>query len=134
MGTGKSIQALVAIACKHADVSQSMETDAPFRSLIVCPATLVGHWDGEISKCFAPQTIFTSLCLIGSRVERVQKWSSRSESVNIVIVSYSVLRSDVDLLGSEKWCYCVLDEGHLLKNPKTGPYLISKLYSTRRME
>jgi TATA-binding protein-associated factor len=136
MGTGKSIQALVAIGLAHVvgkhgskhvtSTSQSMKTEASFRSLIVCPSTLVGHWDGEITKCFPPRSVFTSLCLTGCRAERVQKWSRKSRSVNIVIVSYAVLRSDIDYLEREDWCYCVLDEGHLLKNPKTGMCLISK--------
>lgn len=131
MGTGKSLQALVAICLAHigsktklkhggSSISESMESDSPSRSLIVCPSTLVGHWNGEITKFFCQRTIFASLCLTGTRFERVQKWSSKSKSVNIVIVSYAVLRSDIDYLECEKWCCCVLDEGHLLKNPKTG--------------
>ena len=34
--------------------------------------------------------------------------------------SYSVLRSDITTLGQQPWKYCILDEGHLIKNPKTA--------------
>ncbi len=33
--------------------------------------------------------------------------------------SYSILRSDVEILSGTSWMYCILDEGHLVKNPKT---------------
>ena len=141
MGTGKSIQALLAIALAHyncknrckrtRNCSRSVETEAPARSLIVCPSTLVGHWDGEIKKCFPPRTIFTTLCLTGSRSNRIEKWIHKSDCVNVIITSYAVLRSDIDYLGLENWCFCVLDEGHLLKNPKTGRHCVYLHYFYR---
>ena len=30
------------------------------------------------------------------------------------------MRSDIDTLNQIRWTYCVLDEGHLLKKPKTA--------------
>ena len=127
MGTGKSLQALVAIALTHlrsTDRSRSSQsTSHPIvRSLIVCPSTLVGHWAAEIEKYFSPHSVFTVICLEGGRSDRFDQWRQKSDGVNIVVASYSVLRSDVDYLECEKWCYCVLDEGHLLKNPKTGKW------------
>jgi SNF2 family DNA or RNA helicase len=119
MGTGKSVQALVAVALAHSDPSDSNRASKP-RSLVVCPSTLVGHWTGEIEKYFPKLSIFRSLCLVGNRSEREALWNSKSDLVNIVITSYAVLRSDIDYLESDKWSYCILDEGHLLKNPKTG--------------
>lgn len=121
MGTGKSLQALVAMAMAHLGSTSSLSSNPPLlRSLIVCPSTLVGHWAAEVEKYFPPNSIFTPICLEGGRPERFEQWRQKSDAVNMVITSYSVLRNDIDYLGSEKWCYCVLDEGHLLKNPKTG--------------
>lgn len=127
MGTGKSLQALVAMAMAHVGSTEhctsmlSLSSDPPIlRSLIVCPSTLVGHWAAEITKYFPPHSIFIPICLEGGRSERLEQWRRKSVAVNVVITSYSVLRNDIDYLELEKWCYCVLDEGHLLKNPKTG--------------
>lgn len=44
---------------------------------------------------------------------------------NLVITSYSILRTDVELLSKHSWHVCVLDEGHLLRNAKTGMHRYS---------
>lgn len=119
MGTGKSVQALVAVALAHYDIFDSNRMSQP-RSLVVCPSTLVGHWTEEIKKYFPDQSIFRSLSLVGNRSERQALWNGKGGLFNMVITSYAVLRSDIDYLECEQFCYCILDEGHLLKNPKTG--------------
>jgi hypothetical protein len=43
----------------------------------------------------------------------------RFESFQVVITSYDVLRNDIDLLETISFNYCILDEGHIIKNPKT---------------
>jgi TATA-binding protein-associated factor len=39
--------------------------------------------------------------------------------VDIVITSYDICRNDADILKPINWNYCVLDEGHLIKNSKS---------------
>ena len=41
------------------------------------------------------------------------------EPIPVVILSYEVLRNDVALFSSLPFGYCVLDEGHIIKNPKS---------------
>lgn len=36
----------------------------------------------------------------------------------VVVTSYDVLRNDVDLLSPHTYNYCVLDEGHIIRNSK----------------
>jgi SNF2-related domain/Domain of unknown function (DUF3535) len=117
MGLGKSIQALVAVALAHNDLTKLGTRPI---SLVICPSSLLGLWEGEIDKYFPASSLFQVLCLAGSRTERQELWNLKSDLVNIVITSYAVLRSDIDFLEREAWSYIVLDEGHLLKNPKTG--------------
>jgi hypothetical protein len=119
MGLGKTLQALVGVAMAHHD-NLGIGEKHEHASLIVCPSTVVGHWVAEIEKFFPGQSIFRSLYFAGSASERKSLWSSTMPRCNIIVTSYSVLRSDVDLLASKEWCFCILDEGHLLKNPKTG--------------
>jgi TATA-binding protein-associated factor len=37
----------------------------------------------------------------------------------VVITSYDTLRNEIDFLGKFNFCYCVLDEGHVIKNGKS---------------
>lgn len=36
-----------------------------------------------------------------------------------MVTSYDILRNDIDNLGLRDWNYCILDEGHIIKNGKT---------------
>lgn len=37
---------------------------------------------------------------------------------DVIITSYDIIRNDVEMLKTIDWNYCVLDEGHIIKNPK----------------
>jgi TATA-binding protein-associated factor len=116
MGLGKTLQALVGVAIAHNAAAKKRNCC----SLVVCPSTLVGHWLGEIEKYFPVKDVFQPLIFVGNRQQRVEKWRNMMSRANIVVTSYAYLRSDIELLSSTNWCYCILDEGHLLRNPKTG--------------
>lgn len=38
---------------------------------------------------------------------------------NLIIASYEIVRNDIEFLQTLTWNYCVLDEGHIIKNPKS---------------
>ncbi|GKY99618.1 hypothetical protein MPSEU_000916000 [Mayamaea pseudoterrestris] len=130
MGLGKTLQALMAIALSHVSNSTGeLEKDA--MSLVVCPASVVGHFIQEIDKFFPRKRVFRSLCFVGPTHIRRKLWSKMAPDVNLVVTSYSVLRSETNLLASKKWRYCVLDEGHLLCNPRTATARASRTLSAR---
>lgn len=101
------MQALVAVAASDCKGSS--------KSLIVAPSSVVGHWHSELIKYFPSGKIFKPIRYTGSTRKRLQFKDS-----NVVVTSYSILRSDIDILADTVWNYVVLDEGHLLKNTKTG--------------
>jgi len=41
------------------------------------------------------------------------------ENHNLIIASYEIVRNDIEFLKTVKWNYCVLDEGHVIKNAKS---------------
>lgn len=120
MGLGKSLQSICIIGSIHHDratkhkIAPSPAT-APLPSLIVCPPTLTGHWYHEIFK-------FTSslspLQYVGSASQR-QTLLGQIKKHDVVIASYESVRADIDQLSRIQWLYCVLDEGHIIKNAKT---------------
>jgi TATA-binding protein-associated factor len=92
-----------------------LAADKPLPTLIVCPATLVGHWPYEITK-FVGEEVLRPLQYHGTATDRAALQNTVS-SYNVVVMSYEALRSDSDWASSIKWNYCVLDEGHMIRNP-----------------
>ncbi|KAF1360836.1 hypothetical protein EJ07DRAFT_176921 [Lizonia empirigonia] len=120
MGLGKTLQTLCMVASDHhlrAD-EFAKSGDSNFRrlpSLIVCPPTLSGHWQQEIRQ-YAP--FLSCVAYVGAPPMRGQ-YRSQLQDVDIVITSYDICRNDIDVLKPINWNYCVLDEGHLIKNSKS---------------
>ena len=44
---------------------------------------------------------------------------SAENQFNAVVASYEVVRNDIDFFNKYTWNYCVLDEGHVIRNTKT---------------
>ena len=122
MGLGKTLQALIAVALAHCE-HRKQDNEAyneNVKSLIVCPSSVGGHWVNEIRKFFPLGTVFSPMLYSGSFAARRELKSKSFSGCNIIVTSYSVLRSETETFCKRDWIYCVLDEGHLLKNPKTG--------------
>jgi hypothetical protein len=128
MGLGKTLQALLGVALAHDDTvnllggkhHQLQPESSAAISLVICPSTVVGHWMREIDRFFPNQGIFRSLLLTGTASQRLAIWTGKSSNCNIVVTSYAAIRKDIGMLKSTRFRFCILDEGHLLKNPKTG--------------
>ena len=115
MGLGKTLQTIVILASIH-DKIENTKNNKKVTSLVICPASLVGHWHHEITK-YAP-SLEEPLLYVGCPAERRIIWQ-RANFVRIVITSYETLRSDIHILDKVDWTFLVLDEGHVIKNPKT---------------
>ncbi|KAK7430006.1 TATA-binding protein-associated factor mot1 [Neonectria magnoliae] len=135
MGLGKTLQTLCIVASDHHQRAEEFaKTQSPdFRkmpSLIVCPPTLSGHWQQEI-KTYAPFLSVTAY--VGPPAERKAMKDKLGET-DIVITSYDVCRNDSEILDKHNWNYVVLDEGHLIKNPKAKiTQAVKRLVSNHRL-
>ena len=119
MGLGKTLQTICMVASDHylraKEFAESQSTDSrKLPSLIICPPSVSGHWQQEI-KQYAP--FLSCVAYVGLPSER-SKVREALDSADIVITSYDICRNDNDVLTPISWNYCVLDEGHLVKNPK----------------
>ncbi len=120
MGLGKTLQSICILASKHFERAKKFkETQSPdavhLPSLIVCPPTLTGHWYYEILK-YADN--LKPILFVGNARER-QRLVPKLKKHDVVITSYEVVRNDVSTLEEFNWHYCILDEGHIIKNAKT---------------
>ncbi|KAJ6488548.1 SNF2 superfamily chromatin remodeling protein [Mycena vitilis] len=120
MGLGKTLQSICILSSKHFErAERHKETQSPdsvhLPSLIVCPPTLTGHWYYEVLK-YAEN--LRPILYTGNARERA-KLLPKLNNHDVVITSYEVVRNDIAQLESLSWLYCVLDEGHVIKNAKT---------------
>lgn len=120
MGLGKTLQSICILASKHHERTQRYhETKSPdavhLPSLIICPPTLTGHWYYEILKYVEN---LRPILYTGNSRERT-KLIPKLHQYDVIITSYEVVRNDITNLEHLNWLYCILDEGHVIKNAKT---------------
>ncbi|ELR19914.1 SNF2 family Nterminal domain containing protein [Acanthamoeba castellanii str. Neff] len=121
MGLGKTLQAICIIASDDFHRREQFERTrspefAPVPSLVVCPPTLSAHWHQEILK-FCENRL-RPLQYYGKPQDR-KRMQEQMREYDVVIMSYDILRNDIDQLKAFTFNYCVLDEGHIIKSGKT---------------
>ncbi|AMD20816.1 HDR074Wp [Eremothecium sinecaudum] len=120
MGLGKTLQTICIIASdqylrqQEYNKTKSVEK-TPLASLIVCPPSLTGHWEQEIEQ-YAP--FLKVLVYAGGPSARFPLREKLGEA-DIVVTSYDVTRNDIDIITKYEYNYCVLDEGHIIKNSQS---------------
>jgi SNF2 family DNA or RNA helicase len=107
MGLGKTIQSLITV------LIYSMKNKGS-RSLIVCPNSLVRHWEVEAKKHF--QGYQMNVAVIDKTF--TGNWKPFKD-VNLVITSDAVIIKSHQLFEKEQFLVGVLDEAHLIKNEKS---------------
>uniref|UniRef100_A0A3Q2QZV1 BTAF1 RNA polymerase II, B-TFIID transcription factor-associated n=1 Tax=Fundulus heteroclitus TaxID=8078 RepID=A0A3Q2QZV1_FUNHE len=120
MGLGKTLQSICILAGDHylraQEYAKTKAADcSPLPSLVVCPPTLTGHWVDEVAK-FCSREYLSPLHYTGPPTERMLQHQVKKH--NLVVASYDVVRNDIDFFNI-KFNYCILDEGHIIKNGKT---------------
>jgi TATA-binding protein-associated factor len=135
MGLGKTLQTLCMVASDHHTRAEEFAKHGSpdmrrMPSLIVCPPTLSGHWQQEI-KTYAP--FLSCMAYVGVPGDRA-RLRDQLGTTDIVITSYDICRNDTDVLAPLNWNYLVLDEGHLIKNPKAKVTIaVKQLLSNHRL-
>lgn len=122
MGLGKTLQSICILAGDHCHRAQEYARSKlaecmPLPSLVVCPPTLTGHWVDEVGK-FCSREYLNPLHYTGPPTERV-RLQHQVKRHNLIVASYDVVRNDIDFFRNIKFNYCILDEGHVIKNGKT---------------
>lgn len=135
MGLGKTLQAICIVASdhhlraeEHAKTGSSETRKLP--TLIVCPPTLTGHWMHELNT-YAP--FLKVLCYVGVPSLRMDLANTFND-YDVVVTSYDITRNDIRLISPQSWNYCVLDEGHIIKNAASKlTQAVMKINATHRL-
>lgn len=134
MGLGKTLQALTLLlklkqdadpgppqpASKPTGSQLSLFGETPAitvspscTSLIIMPLSLLHNWVNEIDK-FAPQLRYGKY--VGpTREDDVKDFLQ----YDVVLTTYGIARNDVEMLKTITFCYVILDESQLIKNPRS---------------
>lgn len=99
MGLGKTHQAMALIAAAH-------NKNPEGRYLIVCPTSVIYHWEGLLKKFLPhlPVSIFHGLK------------RTLSEDPGIVVTSYGLIRSEKQLFEKTSFTIAIFDEIQIAKN------------------
>jgi SNF2 family DNA or RNA helicase len=110
MGLGKTLQMLTFL-------QEQQNRDKKSVNLVVLPTTLIFNWQAEAAK-FCPK-----LKLFVHRGGTRQKVNEHWKDYDIILTTYGMVRSDIELFREFDFNYIVLDESQAIKNPDS---LISK--------
>jgi SNF2 family DNA or RNA helicase len=102
MGLGKTVQVLALLASRPIGE----------RSIIVCPASVIPVWLGEIKR-FHPEMSG------GTAVLTAEDDFEKNPTARLWISSYTQLRRHATLLPKTQFGYAVLDEAQAIKNPES---------------
>ncbi|MDT8389637.1 MAG: DEAD/DEAH box helicase [Lentisphaeria bacterium] len=83
-------------------------------ALIICPASVVGVWSAEIEK-FTPR--LRAAIYSGSPARRKKLLAEKTDTWDILVTNYSLLRNDIDEFTGREFTFIVLDEAQQIKNP-----------------
>uniref|UniRef100_A0A1A9V2J1 TATA-binding protein-associated factor 172 n=1 Tax=Glossina austeni TaxID=7395 RepID=A0A1A9V2J1_GLOAU len=117
MGLGKTLQTICIMAGDHHQRRVDNVSDLP--SLVICPPSLTGHWVYEVEKFLQNSDILRPMQYVGLPSGRELLRCLIGKSFNFVVASYDTIRKDIEFFNTIHWNYCVLDEGHIIKNGKT---------------
>ncbi|EGV62123.1 hypothetical protein CANTEDRAFT_125677 [Yamadazyma tenuis ATCC 10573] len=117
MGLGKTLQTICIVSSDHyiRDEKFKETQSREFRklpSLVVCPPSVTGHWEQELNQ-YSP---FLKVMVYAGGPSARQGLRAQFMDNDVIVTSYDVCRNDVEFLNEHDYNYCVLDEGHIIKN------------------
>lgn len=127
MGLGKTVQAIAFLAAMLPDIRAER-----LPAIIVAPASLTYNWRNELRK-FAPH--IRTVIVDGTKTQRnaalTAGRSEGSESVDVIIASYPLLRRDIVEYAALPFHTLILDEAQAFKNYTTQTAQSVKLLDAR---
>ncbi|GHU72016.1 helicase [Clostridia bacterium] len=125
MGLGKTIQMITALLSVKSK-------EGPRLSMVVAPTSLLYNWLAEVKR-FAPG--LEAIVIEGGPTQRKKQWEGliTSDTVDLVITSYPLLRRDMDDIEQLNYRMIILDEAQQIKNAKAySTMLVKRLHADAR--
>ena len=105
MGLGKTLQVITLL--------QKIKNEGLLvkkKAIVVVPTGLITNWQSEIERFASNLSVF---------IYHGQQRDFTSFNKDILLTTYGVLRSDIDIIKKKKWQVAVIDEAQNIKNANT---------------
>ncbi|WP_405081002.1 DEAD/DEAH box helicase [Paenibacillus chitinolyticus] len=112
MGLGKTVQLIAYLLYAKEQADEGMGLP----SLIVCPTSVLGNWQKEISR-FAPS--LRVAMHYGSGRKSGDAFRNEARSVDVILTSFATASLDQETLAGFQWGAVCLDEAQNIKNAGT---------------
>lgn len=113
MGLGKTLQTLSLLAYIRQHHKGSLDPH-----LVICPLSVLPSW---LSECARWTPALKALRFQGTQPERARlKSTTNFSKVDVVFTTYESYVAEDSWFKSRRWTYCILDEGHRIKNAETA--------------
>lgn len=109
MGLGKTLQVITLLLKMREEGSFAKK-----KALVIVPTGLLYNWQQEIAR-FAPQ--------LTAEIYHGQQRNLNSDTIaaaDVLLTTYGVVRSDIDIIKKQKWQAVVIDEAQNIKNSDTA--------------
>ncbi|KAL4719904.1 hypothetical protein ACJJTC_009085 [Scirpophaga incertulas] len=129
MGLGKTITMIsLVLGDKEGDIEEDDDDEEPGKgkskvvrggTLVVCPASLMQQWGGEVRRHCAPH----ALTVVQHHGAGRATMPHRLAAADLVLTTYNILQRDHDKNGvvmRVQWRRVVLDEAHAVRNHKSA--------------
>ncbi|MFD5425681.1 DEAD/DEAH box helicase [Streptomyces sp. NPDC127084] len=127
MGLGKTVTVIALHLHRAAQACARRQAAPPAQSgvlpgartaptLVVCPASLLGNWQREITR-FAPGVPVIRFHGAERSLEPVRTGRTEADRPAFVLTTYGTMRSSAAALAAETWGMVVADEAQHVKNP-----------------
>lgn len=124
MGLGKTVQVLAYLDLKRFELSKA----GGFKSLLVCPRSLLENWFQEAKKC-APRLRVRIL-----RSSDIGELDSLLQNADLLLISYGLARVHIQALQKYSFDLLALDEAQIIKNSNTQITMaINQLQGVQRL-
>jgi SNF2 family DNA or RNA helicase len=123
MGLGKTVQLIAYLLQIKESAAKSGSIAAPTPSLIICPTSVLGNWQKELTR-FAPS--LNIMLHYGSRRLSGEAFTEEAMQADVVLTSYATCSLDQETLQGLQWTSVCLDEAQNIKNAQTKQSAVVK--------
>ncbi|KAG5353088.1 hypothetical protein C0989_010470 [Termitomyces sp. Mn162] len=111
MGLGKTLQTLSLFAYIKENILGPHDPH-----LVICPLSVLSSWEAEAARWIPSMRVIRFHGPINER-ERLKHSMRSDRNFDIMLTTYETYVAEDQWFKSNRWTYCVLDEGHKIKNP-----------------